>query len=330
MKPRNPGHRSELLLINPWNLTIDGRNFVLADDGVQDKILIFGTRSNLEKLLNATEIFMDGTFRVTPTIFSQMYTLHAVHRGVMFPLLFALLPDKTQNTYSRMLQLIFQAALPLGRIFNPLTCRIDFESAMIAAIRRVLPGASIKGCFFHYAQAIWRRVQHLGMVQLYNGNPAFRMLVRRFSAMALCPLQLLDELWMAIINEQPPGCQLLVDYMEHTWVGDGSLFPRNIWNHFDGDGIRTNNHLEGWHNGFNHFVGIAHPTIYKLIESLQKEQSKNEGLMLMLNVGGIPPPKTRKYRDLERRYTNNRRQFDNGEKQLMQYIDTASYLVHLQ
>ena len=32
-------------------------------------------------------------------------------------------------------------------------------------IRRVFPGVNIKGCVFHWAQAVWRHVQEFGLVR---------------------------------------------------------------------------------------------------------------------------------------------------------------------
>ncbi|CAF4182441.1 unnamed protein product, partial [Rotaria magnacalcarata] len=40
---------------------------------------------------------------VTPVIFTQLYAVHGVYRNCVFPLVFALLSDKQQQTYQRLI-----------------------------------------------------------------------------------------------------------------------------------------------------------------------------------------------------------------------------------
>ena len=37
---------------------------------------------------------------------------------------------------------------------------LDFEIAMWATLRIILPDVQIKGCVFHWTQAIWRKVSY--------------------------------------------------------------------------------------------------------------------------------------------------------------------------
>ena len=64
-----PKSHFELNLSGDWAKPLDGQNFVLANDGQDDKIVLFGTESSLKLLSEASTYYVDGTFRVTPSIF---------------------------------------------------------------------------------------------------------------------------------------------------------------------------------------------------------------------------------------------------------------------
>jgi len=70
--------------------------------------------------------------------------------------------------------------------------------------------------------------------------------------------------------------------------------------HFLGLG-KTNNACEGWHRGFHQLVGSDHPSIWKFIEYLQKDQILNQMKVEQLLAGQPLPPSKRKYRDCAER-----------------------------
>lgn len=74
-----PRTHSDLDLSAEWCKIISGENFVLANDGNDDKIVIhvhiFGTDNSLQHLAEADIFFVDGTFSVCPSIFYQVSTI---------------------------------------------------------------------------------------------------------------------------------------------------------------------------------------------------------------------------------------------------------------
>ena len=90
---------------------MDKENFILFDDGAEDRIVGFGTNRNLEMLCSFDKIFMDGTFKVVPKFFYQLYSIHGYHKGEMFPLIFVMLPNKSEETYCLMFNLIIYILL---------------------------------------------------------------------------------------------------------------------------------------------------------------------------------------------------------------------------
>jgi hypothetical protein len=58
-----------------------------------------------------------------------------------------------------------------------------------------------------------------------------------------------------------------------TWV-EGNEFT--FMNHFDNDGPRTTNNVEGWHSKLNKVCDHAHPNIFAMVTLLQSIQTTNE------------------------------------------------------
>ncbi|XP_048254795.1 uncharacterized protein LOC125381649 [Haliotis rufescens] len=92
--PPLPAHRRDLVIPDQFQTLGAGKQFLLINDGDDNKILGFSTTSNLRFLCAADTIYGDGTFYVTPRLFYQLYTLHAFVTNKMVPLVFLLLPDK--------------------------------------------------------------------------------------------------------------------------------------------------------------------------------------------------------------------------------------------
>jgi len=70
------------------------------DSGQSDEcILIFFTKENLELMEKCDNWFVDGTFKCTPILFTQIYTIHVLTTNSLIANVYALLSNKSQNTY---------------------------------------------------------------------------------------------------------------------------------------------------------------------------------------------------------------------------------------
>ena len=253
--PPLPQTLDEINIAPPYTDTRDGRRFLLASDGdAQETILVFATDESIERLCAARQVYMDGTFWASPRLFHQLYSIHVMELNVSVPVVFALLPTKSRNTYVRLFRIIKDAATHLQLNFSPDCVSMDFEMACIQGFRTEFPNAHISGCMFHFCQCIWRKTQELGLTEDYRENPDIRKFIRRLAAMYFVPLDSMDDAWLMLAAEAPmdPRIMQLADYFVRTWYDDiNPTFSRRMWNHYNNmnlDSIRTNNALEGFHS----------------------------------------------------------------------------------
>ncbi|CAG2184746.1 unnamed protein product [Mytilus edulis] len=87
-RPVLPKTTIDIDLQDEWCLTTTRQQFLLPSDNIYPPMLIFSTTNNLTHLAAANTIFCDGTFYSCPTLFHQLYTVHAMIDGSMFPLVF--------------------------------------------------------------------------------------------------------------------------------------------------------------------------------------------------------------------------------------------------
>ena len=141
--PPLPTDRADVVLPVEYQRSDRNEPFMIINDGAEDRILAFSTVNNLRALCNADVVFGDGTFYACPQHFSQIYTLHAVISDTMFPLVYAYLPSKTEETYVRFLRLLDNVLATNNLLLHPERVMLDFELAAHNAWRTIRPNIAI-------------------------------------------------------------------------------------------------------------------------------------------------------------------------------------------
>ena len=132
--PPIPLRRQDIPVIPQlYQLTDGGAQFLLFDSGAGDenRILIFSALEAIQLLAKNEHWFMDGTFKLCTQIFYQIYTIHALINNPVFPCLFALLPNKIENIYTRLLTEEYNTVQNVGN--DPTDILLDFD--VISAVR---------------------------------------------------------------------------------------------------------------------------------------------------------------------------------------------------
>ena len=196
----------------------------------------------LDGLARAKLWLADGTFKLLPSLFFQLYTIHFKSvPGINSATVYCLLQNKTQAVYVRALDEIKR----IISLANPEKILLDFESAASNAFTATYPNARILVWYFRLTQSILRKVNEIGMKSDYESDGNLRNAVRCLPALALVPSTDVAEAFWILVDYMPEHEKMpkLLAYFEHTHIRGrrcpgrnesyrSALYPIETWNHF--------------------------------------------------------------------------------------------------
>lgn len=314
-------------------------NLLLFDSGPgENRILILGDRTLLDGLCRSDVWLADGTFKVVPSIYFQLYSIHFEFMNGFHPAaVYCLLTNKTRSAYDRLITEL-KNLIPDA---TPRTILTDFESAAMGAFTHGYPGAVVTGCYFHLHQSVLRKVKELGMKSDYESNDSLRLSVRCLAALSHVPADDVSEAFDLLAEQMPEHEKMdeLLSYFEHTYIrgrrlrGRGhnygsATFPIPTWNQYAsaGNGIaRTTNIVEGWHFAIQSLFMCSHPSLWLLLEGLEKDCQKQKTAFLH-GASGLQEVGVKRYRDLLSRV--ERAVHGYGRSDTLLYLRAIAHLSH--
>ncbi|XP_064079450.1 uncharacterized protein LOC135196532 [Macrobrachium nipponense] len=287
-----------------------GEKFLQYDSGADDhnRILIFATEVGFEHLRRYRNWAVDGTFKVSPAIFYQLFTIHVQVEKCSFPRIYALLPNKTEETY-KMLYKKIQELLQQ----NPLTKMSNFEKGLFNAIKCTFPDTDVSGCFFHFCQANYKKIVDLGYKVRYHNDDEFCLKIRCLSALAILPVEGVSTGFEELSEDEDIPSEFL-SYFEVNYIGvirgrggnrrrASPLFSISHWNmnlRTQWSMPQTNNSREGFHSALSNNAQQPHPNLRKLIDRLMKEEVLSHTKVLHMERGDERSTTT-KYKNINKR-----------------------------
>lgn len=252
--PDIPHNIEDVNIDGDWAETWRGLRHLVALDNDWG-ITVFGTDEDLELLGNCTEIYVDGTFRTAPFPYNQFFTIHGEINGRVLCCASALISDKTIATYRQVFQVLKRKIREItGHRWRPRRAISDFEQAIITAFETEFPDARLWGCYFHFSQSLWRRIQELGLSAAYRNDRHLKLNLRKVMALGFIPLALVRLNFERLRNSRRthrlfnryPGLQEFYNYFRNNYI-NGNFLPR-MWNVYDrAMEFRTNNFVESFH-----------------------------------------------------------------------------------
>ena len=298
--PKLPKAKVDINLTGEWTVNLEGLRFLLETTAENDMI-IFATDANLRRLSACDTVYMDGTFKACPKLYSQLFTIHGLHNGYVVPLVFVLLSSKKSDAYYKLFNKLRDAIAANGEILNPKLIVTDFESGLIDAIKKQFPNALHLGCLFHYTQAVWRHVQAYGLVRSFRKEAEIGKFIKLMMALEFVPEdEVIDQAERCLNDLTQEGRQKLDEFILYFWsTWLNSMFEIKIWNKYGQDFLhRTNNRVESWHATLKDKLPL-HPNIYRLINALKVQDATTRLTLAKADAGEAPAKRKPRYVTLE-------------------------------
>lgn len=270
---------------HPKNLEFEWVEEAIPPDFLQKDIrvgsarhIIFYTSLMLDLLSAVKTWYVDGTFKSVQKPFYQLWSIHGYIKQnehiKQVPLMMVLMSRRSKADYRAVLQYV-KSTLSTTAVRAVVS---DFEMAVWSAFREIFSNVAIRGCNFHWCQAIWKKIKECGLSNLYYRKSKSRKFLGELMSLPFLPPEQIpitfQDFQDVIRPSHHQGFHQLLEYMESTWISS-CIFPPSSWSIF-GLVIRTNNDVEGWHNGLNKLCAKAgnenyNVNVYELIQVLHHE-----------------------------------------------------------
>jgi MULE transposase domain len=211
------------------------------------------SQRNANYLQQCSTLFIDGTFKTCPHPFKQVITLHGLYKGWVLPFAFILLKGQHAALYRQMFRHLKRCVLQMtGGELTPRRIVSDFEIGLITSVEAAFPQARTFGCYFHFCQSIWRRVQQLGLCTAYKRDSHVKNFIRKVMALGYLPLASVRLNFGLVFASNTvrrlfrryPALRQFIEFFQRNYIN--GPFQPPLWNVYNREmTARTNNHVEG-------------------------------------------------------------------------------------
>lgn len=171
--------------------------------------------------------------------------------------------NKKHETYQELFDMMEKES-DIAFVHRNITLMGDYEFALMTFFE---PCVTIKLCYFHTTQNIYRKAQSL-CAEEYNKRTSFFKCARSLMMLPYVPIDRIDSVFELIKERYQSDNEIsLVEYFE-TYYLNGN-YDRNQWNVVD-SAVNTNNSLESFHSSINRFIRIKNPSFHLFVDYLNQ------------------------------------------------------------
>ena len=235
-------------------------------------------------------LFIDGTFKWWPRLWSQLLNVWVLHRkkNQYIPIAHILMQTETYEGYFKVINWIKDT---FG--LTPKFITTDFEISLMRATKEIFADSQLVPWFFHFAKCLWNNA---GKWSLKKSRILVltKQLIFSLKGLAFRPPNKVYRRFEFIKNkflEKGNWFKQFLEYFESTWM-DGT-FQIKDWNYYDKlnefeDLALTNNGLESFHQMIRSQLRRSQPNLFYLVDLLGRVETMKKAAYDEDKIKGDP------------------------------------------
>jgi hypothetical protein len=251
-----------------------GKSKIFLRDGFQ-QFVFWASSETINLLRGSDQFFIDGTFRCVPKPFNQLLVIMGHHKvtKVHVPGIYILMESKDEAAYKFIFNLIIEW-IGIDDLPKFVTC--DFEQALLNSVLKIFPPATqLVGCFYHFKQALRRKLVSLGAVQ--NSIEYIMNIVNVVTIVeeedVLIFLTFLNEKVVGMFPNMSDTITAFINYFKSYWIARFKFWSLHKYLENDVNRFkRTDNCLERYNRRLNEKFSTPHPSLAQFVDTLISEE----------------------------------------------------------
>ncbi len=151
----------------------------------------------------------------------------------------------------------------------PKRIHVDYEKASINAILRFNNNVTIRGCYFHFANALKRKAYDLGLKVTFNQNRIMKNEYISLKYLCFIPVNSVEDVFKKLKTDSSfSQLDQFYEYFENYWIKQVKLSHWN-YNNIDDYFLKTNNVCEGHNSSFSANIS-NNPKFFKVVGEIKK------------------------------------------------------------
>ena len=177
---------------------------------------------------------------ISPSLPSKMFSNYAAYLSFKNP------PFLTISVHIYVFKKIVWINSRQSDLFMNLNVIFKCLLGLWQALREVYPTSSLHGCGFHWAQAVQRRVQNVGLQTTYQRREGVHHHIRKLLAIPFLPARDIQRAFQKLkekVDDNSEPLRELFRYVQDQWM-DSTIWSPEEWSVYR-QTVRTNNDTEG-------------------------------------------------------------------------------------